>query len=69
MKTIPFIVLIPFASTFTGCVVGPDFKTPDAPAVTGYTPERMLPQTAHGAAQRFMPDMDIPGEWWQLFHS
>jgi NodT family efflux transporter outer membrane factor (OMF) lipoprotein len=56
------------------CTVGPDFKTPEPPAVTGYTREQTLPQTAsapaaHGAAQRFVPDMDIPAEWWQVFHS
>ena len=56
-----------------GCTVGPDFKRPDAPAVTGYTPETLAPQTAategrDGAAQHFITDQDISGQWWEMFH-
>jgi NodT family efflux transporter outer membrane factor (OMF) lipoprotein len=56
-----------------GCTVGPDFQRPTAPADTGYTPEP-LTRTASvnirgGAAQRFVPDRDIPGDWWTLFRS
>jgi outer membrane protein TolC len=57
-----------------GCAVGPDFKRPAAPDVTGYTPEPLAAQTASakvqgGDAQRFLSDRDIPGEWWTLFGS
>ena len=57
-----------------GCAVGPDFKKPDAPNVTGYTPGPPIVRTASspgefGAAQRYVSDMDIPGQWWTLFHS
>jgi NodT family efflux transporter outer membrane factor (OMF) lipoprotein len=57
-----------------GCMVGPDFKKPDAPSVTGYVPDAPLVRTASssgefGAAQRYVNDMDIPGQWWTLFHS
>jgi NodT family efflux transporter outer membrane factor (OMF) lipoprotein len=58
-----------------GCTVGPDFKRPDKPKDTGYTPESLAPQTSSasvtdaGAAQTFEPGADIPGEWWQLFRS
>ncbi len=63
-----------FASCLAGCAVGPDFKTPDAPAVAGYTRDPLPSLTAsapadHGSAQRFVPDMDIPAEWWQVYHS
>ena len=56
-----------------GCMVGPDFLRPAAPAAADYTPEP-LPVTASaevhgGAAQRFVRDLDIPGQWWTLFHS
>jgi NodT family efflux transporter outer membrane factor (OMF) lipoprotein len=56
-----------------GCTVGPDFKRPAAPAVKGYT-QSPLEQTASadvrgGAAQRFAAGLDIPGQWWRLFHS
>ena len=57
-----------------GCAVGPDFDRPPAPTDTGYTPEPLATQTASvrsrgGEAQHFLPDRDIPGDWWALFHS
>jgi NodT family efflux transporter outer membrane factor (OMF) lipoprotein len=57
-----------------GCAVGPDFQRPAAPAVKGYTPQPLPVQTTSvevkgGEAQRFMHDLDIPGQWWTLFHS
>jgi len=57
-----------------GCAVGPDFKKPEPPAVTGYMPGVPAAQTVStsgefGAAQRFVKDTDIPGQWWTLFHS
>jgi NodT family efflux transporter outer membrane factor (OMF) lipoprotein len=72
MNKISLAVL--FASCVTGCAVGPDFKPPETPAVTSYTRDTLPVRTAsapeqHGAAQRFVPDMDIPAEWWQVFHS
>ena len=57
-----------------GCAVGPDFQRPTAPAVKGYTPQPLPAQTTSvevkgGEAQRFVHDLDIPGQWWTLFHS
>jgi NodT family efflux transporter outer membrane factor (OMF) lipoprotein len=62
------------AALLAGCTVGPDFKKPGPPNVTGYTQGAPLVRTvsaqgAFGAAQRFVDDMDIPGQWWTLFHS
>jgi NodT family efflux transporter outer membrane factor (OMF) lipoprotein len=62
------------ACGLAACAVGPDFKTPDAPKVSRYTPEPALPVTTeaggpHGQAQRFVPGMDIPAQWWRVFHS
>ena len=56
------------------CTVGPDYKSPTAPAASGYTPAPLPAATASadapvGAPQRFVADMDIPGQWWTLFHS
>jgi NodT family efflux transporter outer membrane factor (OMF) lipoprotein len=57
-----------------GCAVGPNFKRPAAPDVAGYTREP-LPETTTsaptrgGEAQRFVRDLDIPGDWWSLFRS
>lgn len=69
----------PFLLAFTafllaGCTAGPDFVKPAKPASTGYTPEPLALQTSSaagpgGAAQTFVPDQDIPGDWWALFQS
>jgi NodT family efflux transporter outer membrane factor (OMF) lipoprotein len=57
-----------------GCTVGPDFHSPDAPDSTRFTESALPGRTASagtpgGAAQRFGTDRDIPGEWWEVFHS
>ena len=56
------------------CAVGPDFERPAAPDVEGYTPAALPAQTVSaeltgGEAQRFVQGLDIPGQWWALFHS
>lgn len=62
------------AAMLAGCAVGPDFKKPAVPQASGYTPNA-LPATsgvmnvAGGEPQRFLEGADIPGEWWNLFHS
>lgn len=58
----------------SACAVGPDFKTPPAPAVEGYTPQPLPEQTASaatqaGEAQRFVVGMKIPEQWWRVFQS
>jgi NodT family efflux transporter outer membrane factor (OMF) lipoprotein len=57
-----------------GCAVGPDFKKPAPPQVSGYTAQPLPASTASanvegGAAQRFATGADISGDWWVLFHS
>jgi NodT family efflux transporter outer membrane factor (OMF) lipoprotein len=57
-----------------GCAVGPDFERPAAPDVPGYTSAPLAQQTASadvkgGDTQRFLQGLDIPGQWWTLFHS
>lgn len=61
------------AALLTGCAVGPDFKKPAAPEVTGYTPAPLSETVGStnvtgGEPQRFITG-DIPGEWWTLFQS
>ena len=56
------------------CAVGPDFERPAAPATKGYGAKPMPGETAAapvagGEGQRFVEDLDIPGQWWELFHS
>jgi NodT family efflux transporter outer membrane factor (OMF) lipoprotein len=66
--------LLAIGVALTGCAVGPDFERPAAPDVDGYTPAPLSAKTASagvtgGEPQRFVQDMDIPGQWWTLFHS
>jgi NodT family efflux transporter outer membrane factor (OMF) lipoprotein len=58
----------------SACAVGPDFERPAAPNVGGYTSAPLASQTASldvagGEIQRFVQGLDIPGQWWTLFHS
>ena len=66
----------------TGCAVGPDFATPAPPDRKDYTAEPLGSHTAGartdaktdakatgGESQRFVRDLDLPGQWWTLFHS
>jgi NodT family efflux transporter outer membrane factor (OMF) lipoprotein len=57
-----------------GCAVGPNFKKPAAPDTGSYSqnPLRDPPGAAGvtgGASQHFVPGLDIPAQWWTLFHS
>lgn len=61
-----------------GCAVGPDFKSPEAPAAaqntSDFTPTPLAKSTESadvpaGAAQHFRSGEDIQAEWWALFQS
>jgi NodT family efflux transporter outer membrane factor (OMF) lipoprotein len=56
-----------------GCAVGPNFKNPAAPDVTGYTATPLqttvTTNTSGGEAQRFAGGGDLSADWWTLFHS
>lgn len=72
MRLRPFVLA--GALALASCTVGPNFFAPKAPAGAGYTPGKTVEPTvatdvAGGAAQRFVADKDIPGQWWTLFHS
>src|ERR1700722_9158454 len=68
-----------FVATLTlllaaGCAVGPNFKKPADPNVSGYTTEPLsttvtTTNVTGGDAQHFVEGLDISGEWWDLFHS
>ena len=56
------------------CAVGPNFKRPAAPDVSGYTSTPLSTTSstvnaAGGETQHFSKKIDISGEWWTLFHS
>lgn len=57
-----------------GCAVGPNFKKPAAPNVSGYTAAPLsdvvgTTNVIGGQSQWFVQGQDIPGQWWTLFHS
>ena len=57
-----------------GCIVGPSFKEPAAPATPAYTALPLPAFTASaptvgGEAQRFVDGREIPSQWWALFHN
>jgi outer membrane protein TolC len=59
------------AALAAGCVVGPDFKQPAAPVVTGYT-ERAVSLTAAGGRdpdQILVVSIAVVPHWWELFQS
>jgi NodT family efflux transporter outer membrane factor (OMF) lipoprotein len=74
-RNLPCLALcLAAALLLADCEVGPDFERPAPPAVTGYTPEPLTTQTASapvpgGESQLFVRSLDIPGQWWTLFHS
>jgi NodT family efflux transporter outer membrane factor (OMF) lipoprotein len=50
----------------------PPTPVPPAPTASGYGQVPSITASAPGtagAAQRFLVDMDVPGQWWTLFHS
>jgi NodT family efflux transporter outer membrane factor (OMF) lipoprotein len=54
--------------------VGPNFKRPASPPVDSYTSAPIkgapgTPNVAAGEPQRFVAGLEIPGQWWVLFHS
>jgi NodT family efflux transporter outer membrane factor (OMF) lipoprotein len=62
------------ATLLAACSAGPNFHRPAAPQATAYMAEPPAPATESadipgGEAQRFVQDLDIPGQWWTLFQS
>ena len=54
------------AALLGGCAVGPDFHRPAPIASRSYAPG---PRAASDDAQIYVHNLDIPGQWWTLFHS
>jgi len=60
---------------WNGCAVGPEYRRPGDPqSGPSYTPTPLPESTAAapvagGTEQRFVPGMDIPERWWELFRS
>jgi NodT family efflux transporter outer membrane factor (OMF) lipoprotein len=69
------IAALVWAAGLSACAVGPNYHRPAAPTTSGYGAASAQTQTAKteaiagGDAQRFVVGMDIPSQWWTLFHS
>ncbi len=61
------------AIALASCTMGPDFKSPEAPATSKYlteqTSEFVSGGITGGEAQRIVEGLDIPGQWWGVFQS
>jgi NodT family efflux transporter outer membrane factor (OMF) lipoprotein len=67
-------VALVLITALAGCKqpLPPPTPVPPAPSATGYgavPPVTSAANVAGGWAQRFLVDMDVPGQWWTLFHS
>lgn len=73
-KWFVWIALFSVAALASGCVTGPNFHSPEAPAAAGYTQQPLTatassPNVPGGEEQRFVSGMEIPQKWWVLFES
>jgi NodT family efflux transporter outer membrane factor (OMF) lipoprotein len=65
---------VAISAALTACALGPNYHSPAPPATAHYTQGEQpqvtvdAPGTA-GAVQTFVPDRDIPADWWTLFQS
>src|SRR6185312_12747170 len=57
------IAVVCAAGGVSGC--GPNFVVPSVPQTAGYTAHPLHSDRT----QRFVQNLDIPGQWWTLFHS
>lgn len=59
------------AALLAGCAVGPDFRTPDAPAVRTFLPARAadLPRGDTIPGRTVERGAEVPAAWWELFRS
>lgn len=71
-----YFFLLGLSVLVCGCKVGPNFRTPPAPATSEYIQNKPVKKTvsdpaskAAGKAQYFHLGRDIPSEWWHVFHS
>jgi NodT family efflux transporter outer membrane factor (OMF) lipoprotein len=58
------------ALILAGCAVGPDFKSPPAPAAEGYLHPAPAPgKTDARDLQQLLSGAEVAAQWWQLFQS
>ena len=69
--------VVGFGVVLSGCAVGPDFVAPAAPPANSYGAPTIATSGVQAGAvpttptvsQRVEPGADVPGLWWELFHS
>lgn len=75
MTRAKFAAPLALVASLAGCMVGPDFKTPEPPPTNRYLPEESTTLNLvsagipGGEAQRVVQDLDIPSQWWMVFQS
>ena len=70
----PRVALLLLPCCAAACAVGPDFRTPKPPEVSGYTRDNVSATAAAlgtplGAPQRFAVGVDVAPDWWTAFES
>lgn len=75
-RRLKLLIMVLSGIAVSGCMVGPNFHTPNAPQVSRYNEHPLPKQTAAtpragkgGLAQTYVDGKDLPAEWWYLFHS
>ncbi|WP_229678728.1 efflux transporter outer membrane subunit [Silvimonas amylolytica] len=74
MRVVPrHFLVVPLVAMIAGCAVGPDFKSPDAPAAQRYNQVPVAARTVSskgldGAAQQIVAGQ-VQDDWWALFGS
>lgn len=74
LGALPHIIFaILFATTVSGCAVGPNFTPPAAPNVKGFLPGKLSSPNSTGLSplpgQRFVTGADVSARWWMAFQS
>lgn len=64
-----YAVTLLLLSTLPACSLGPDFRRPDAPAIANLTTPEQAARIAAQQGQKLVQSKDVPGQWWELFHS
>lgn len=75
-RILHFLLSLSLTTVITGCMLGPNFRTPPKPPVHSFTREPLPAHTMStpsagkgGKPQTFSYRKNIPDEWWRLFHS
>ncbi len=57
------------AFALSACVVGPDFKSPEAPRAEQYTDAKLSIEGDGANGQKLVAGSEVPADWWKMFGS